>query len=115
MLRKLWNDEAGSIVSAEVVLVATILVVGAVTGLTSVRDAVVTELADVGKAIANVDQSFTVTDVLSHSSATASFGYSDGLDFCDTPGTGAAGPPARCLVVTPAAAIGPGGDDGSTP
>ena len=56
MMKNLWNDEAGFIVSAELVLVATILVIGMITGLTSVRDAVITELADVGGAIGAVNR-----------------------------------------------------------
>ena len=97
MLKKLWNDEAGAIVSAELVLVATILVIGVVTGLSSVRDAVVTELADVGAAIGNVDQSYTVHGSTSHSAATARFGFEDRLDFCDRADRG--GNNSRCLVI----------------
>lgn len=96
MLRKLWNDEAGAIVSAEIVLVATILVIAMVTGLASLRDAVVTELADVGAAIAAVDQSYTVGGITAHSSAVASSAYSDALDFCDD-GTATAG--SRCTTI----------------
>ena len=55
MMRQLWNDEGGVVVSAELVLVGTILVIGLITGLSSLRDAVITELADVGGAIAQLD------------------------------------------------------------
>ena len=41
MFRKLWKDEAGFIVSAELVLVATMLVIGMIVGLTVVRNQVV--------------------------------------------------------------------------
>lgn len=97
MLRKLWNDEAGAIVSAEIVLVATILVIAMVTGLASLRDAVVTELADVGEAIAAVDQSYTVGAITAHSAAVASSAYSDAFDFCDA-GSGAT-VASRCTVI----------------
>ena len=33
MLKRLWNDEGGAIISAELVLVATILVIGMIVGL----------------------------------------------------------------------------------
>ena len=98
MLKKLWNDEAGAIVSAEIVLVATILVIGLVTGLTSLRDGVIEELADVGKAIGNVDQSYTVGGSQSHSSATPSFGFQDAADYCD--GANSTGTNSRCLVIS---------------
>lgn len=96
MLRKLWNDEAGAIVSAEIVLVATILVIAMVTGLASLRDAVVTELADVGAAIANVDQTYTVGGITAHSAAISSSGYSDVADFCDD-GSSVLG--SRCVSI----------------
>ena len=48
MLRELLNDEAGFIVSAELVLIATILVIGLIVGLSSIQHAIVQELNDVG-------------------------------------------------------------------
>ena len=56
MLKRLWSEETGAIVSAEIMLVMTILVIGVIVGLKSVRDSVVTELADVAQALGNIDQ-----------------------------------------------------------
>ena len=61
MLRALLNDEAGFIVSAELVLIATLLVIGLIVGLSEVQHAVVAELNDVGDAIGNVNQSYMYT------------------------------------------------------
>lgn len=61
MLRTLLNDEAGFIVSAELVLVATILVIGMIVGLSEVQHAVVQELGDVADAIGEVNQSYSYT------------------------------------------------------
>jgi len=83
MLRKLWNDEAGAIVSAEIMLVATILVIGMVVGLKSVRDSVLTELADVAQAIANVDQSYSYSGVNGHAASSTGSQFVDSADFCD--------------------------------
>ena len=58
MLKSLWQDEAGFIISAELVLVSTILVVGLVVGLSEVQHAVASELNDVGDAIGSINQSF---------------------------------------------------------
>lgn len=58
MLRKLLNDEAGFIVSAELVLVATLLVIGLIVGLSEVQHAVVSELNDVADAIGQLNQSY---------------------------------------------------------
>jgi len=97
-MKQLWNDESGFIIPAELVLVATILVIGMITGLTSVRDAVITELADVGGAIASINQSYSYTGASSHSSTTAGSVFADLLDFCDGQDTSNAGN-SRCLSV----------------
>ena len=100
MLRKLWSDEAGAIVSAEIVLVATILVIGMVVGLKSVRDAVVTELADVAQAIANIDQSYSFSGVTGHGAATAGSWFIDATDFCDNSvQAGAETSNSKCVLV----------------
>ncbi len=61
MLRTLLNDEAGFIVSAELVLVATILVIGLIVGLSEIQHAVVSELNDVADAIGQLNQSYCFT------------------------------------------------------
>lgn len=95
MLTQLWNDETGAIVTLELVLVTTILGIGVITGLSSLRDAVITELADVGGAISWMDQSYVYHGTSSHSSATASTHHDDHRDFCDECVTTS----ERCLVV----------------
>ncbi|MCA8988155.1 MAG: hypothetical protein KDA78_10960 [Planctomycetaceae bacterium] len=87
MLREFFQDEAGFIVSAELVLIATILVIGLIVGLSSIQHAVVAELNDVGDAIGNVNQSYWYTGF----SAEKSYGhgralkaYTRGSSFNDT-------------------------------
>ena len=46
----LWNDENGVILSAEIVLIGTILVIGCIVGLASLSYAVNNELNDVAQA-----------------------------------------------------------------
>jgi len=84
MLKRLWNEEIGAIVSAEIMLVATILVIGAIVGLKSVRDSVVTELADVAQAIGNVNQSYSYSGASGHHTFTAGASFTDNFDFCDS-------------------------------
>lgn len=55
----LYRDDAGFIVSAELVLVATILVIGLVVGLSAVSTGVNGELQDVGNAFSSVNQSYS--------------------------------------------------------
>ena len=86
LFRNLWADDAGFIVSAELVLVATILVIGLIVGLTSLRNQIVQELVDVGQAIGSVSQSFAFAGVAKHGVAwTDGSGYDDKRDFCQAP------------------------------
>jgi Flp pilus assembly pilin Flp len=55
---ELLFDETGFIVSAELVLIATLLVIGLVVGLSEVQHAVVQELNDVAEAIGALNQSY---------------------------------------------------------
>jgi hypothetical protein len=98
VLHQLWADQTGFVVSMELVLVATILVIGMVVGLATVRDAVVTELADVAAAIGSVNQSYIWDQVTGHSSATAGSEFQDAADFCDT-GDDAADRNSQCVVI----------------
>ncbi len=70
-MMKLWNDEAGFIVSAELVLIATILVLGMIVGLVSVRDQVVQELGDIALAFGRINQSYSFSGITGHTSSTA--------------------------------------------
>ena len=91
MVRQLLNDEAGFIVSAELVLVATILVIGLVVGLSEIQHAVVQELGDVGDAIGRINQSYGYTGFSAENSGpkvgTKSFSagssFADVSDDCD--------------------------------
>lgn len=72
-LASLWADESGAIVSTELVLVGSLVVIAAVTGLSAVRDAVNAELAETAGAIGAINQSYSVGGT----AATPGFGYED--------------------------------------
>jgi hypothetical protein len=81
--RRLWSDEAGFIVSAELVLVSTILVIGMIVGLVSVRNQVVQELVDVGQAVGSLSQSYAYGGINKWWMAfTDGAYYVDKVDFC---------------------------------
>ncbi|MEO2020035.1 MAG: hypothetical protein ABGZ53_37365, partial [Fuerstiella sp.] len=61
MMKNLWNDESGVILSAELVLIGTILVLGMIVGLVNLQVAVVHELADLGDAFGNLSQSYNTS------------------------------------------------------
>ncbi len=84
MIKKLWNGGAGFIVSAELILIATIAVIGLIVGLAAVRDGIVSELSDVAGAIQDVNQSYSIDGVVGHNANTAGFDFLDQTDECDT-------------------------------
>ena len=85
LAKRLWNDEVGFVLSVELVLVATIAVIGLLAGITSVRDAVISELSDVAGAVQDINQSYQYFGVQGHSAATAGADYLDDTDYCDAP------------------------------
>src|SRR5438045_3572735 len=86
MIRAFLADESAAIISTELGLILTLLGIGLIAGLGSLRDAIATELADVGQAVGNMTQSFSLASVLTHGSATPGSGFADALDFGDAPG-----------------------------
>jgi hypothetical protein len=82
MLLRLWNDEVGFVISFELMLVATILVIGMIVGLTTIRDQLIQELGDVAAAIAGVNQSYSYAGVTGHFSSTAGSNFTDLIDAC---------------------------------
>jgi hypothetical protein len=77
IIAQLLNDEAGFIVSAELVLVATIGVLALTVGLSEVAFNINQELEDVGSAIGNINQSF------SYNGTAGSKGQSSGSKYAD--------------------------------
>jgi hypothetical protein len=99
VVARLWKEEAGAIISAEIMLVATILVLGVIVGLKSVRDSVVTELADVAQAVANVNQSYCYSGVTGHAAQMGGGEFNDQSDFCDTNHYPYGGQESKCVSV----------------
>lgn len=91
MIKALWNDEAGVILSAEIVLIGTILVIGMVVGLVELQCSVVDELNDLGDAIGSMNQSFMTSSVGSIKRSTGTYkaitygsSFTDRIDSCDS-------------------------------
>ncbi len=76
LVKKFWCDEAGFLVSLELILAALLLVIGLVAGLQVLRDEVVQELTDTAQAIGAINQSFQIAGVQSVAGATLSLGVS---------------------------------------
>ena len=88
-MRKLFNDEVGFVISAELVLVLTIAVLGMVVGLASMRDSINAELVDLSNAFGAIDTSYSVRGSFKDSNTSkphavvAGFGFRDRGDDCD--------------------------------
>jgi len=84
MLKQLWSDEAGFVVSAELVLIATLLVLGMIVGLSEVQHAVVAELNDVGDAFGSLNQSYMYSGFSAKKKGGGFKSYSRGSIFADS-------------------------------
>lgn len=60
LLNNLLNDEAGFLVSAELVMIATLGILAMAVGLSEVAFNINTELQDVGRAFGSMNQSFNI-------------------------------------------------------
>lgn len=90
MLKKLWNDEAGAVISAELALVLTVGVLAVIVGISEVAVAVNTELNDISNAIGSLDQSFSVSGMIGQDrnsgkvkAYSSGSKFNDGIDDCD--------------------------------
>ncbi len=83
LMAQLTNDETGFIVSAELVLVATIAVLSMVVGLSEVSHNINQELEDVGSAFGSINQSFSVSGLEGYEGWISGSSFYDGEDFCD--------------------------------
>ena len=61
LLKNLWTNDAGFVLSGELVLVSTIGVLGMVAGLSEVANNVNGEMHDTAKAFAGLNQTYSVT------------------------------------------------------
>lgn len=83
MLKALIQDDRGFVVSIELIMIATIAIIGLMAGLSAVRDGVVSEISDVAGGVQDFNQSYRLFGVEGHSGATAGGDFLDARDFCD--------------------------------
>jgi Flp pilus assembly pilin Flp len=84
LAKKMWNDEAGYIVSAELILVATIGVLAMVVGLSEVSIGINEELEDIGSAFGAINQSYCYFGATGHKGHVAGSAFRDKIDQCDS-------------------------------
>lgn len=82
---KLLNDENGFLISAELILVSTIAVLGLVVGLSEVAHNINNELEDVASAFGSINQSFHANGQQSCGKGSiAGSSFDDERDACDS-------------------------------
>ncbi len=60
MLRNLWEDDAGStLVTSEILFIFAILMLGIITGLVALRQALISELTESAQALLALNQSYS--------------------------------------------------------
>ena len=59
LLKQLWNDDQGAVISTELILVVGILVFGIIPGLVALRNSVNSSLATMGNVLTRITPSFT--------------------------------------------------------
>jgi hypothetical protein len=77
--------EDGVLSGADYIITVSIITIGSIIGLATVRDAVLQEFGDIGVALENVSQTYTV-NITFAGGATNTFGFTDGAAPTDTDG-----------------------------
>ena len=80
---ELSKDEKGFIVSMEVALLATIAIVGLLVSLTTTRDAVTRQFAEISSAVQGLSQQYSFNGSVGRSSSTAGSSFAEQPDWCD--------------------------------
>jgi hypothetical protein len=82
MARLIRKSQKGFIVTIELLLLATILVIGLIVGMVSLRDSVLAELSDVSEAIGALNQSYNILGAnnAANTAATAGSEWQDNFD-----------------------------------
>ena len=78
-----WKEDDG-VLTFEWILLITLLTIGIVSGLSSVRDALIDELGDVAQAIIALDQSYSIDHPLVHGVHTSDLTRASNSGFADS-------------------------------
>jgi hypothetical protein len=120
-VQKKRKGQAGFVVTAELLLISTILVLGLITGWVKLRDQTLAELSDSGNAIGAIDQSYTLdgtdwTVDVGQVAEVAGFAYEDATDNgADLDVGGDSDLILYSAAPVPSMSLGAGGEAGTTP
>lgn len=91
LIKTLYRDERGAVLSIEMVMMATIVIIGLLAGLSAYRDALVQELGDSAAGVASLQQSFSIDPIeisgsygdIPYDSYVSGSSFEDQTDFCE--------------------------------
>jgi hypothetical protein len=90
LLRRLWSDDHGALLASEFLFMSAMLVIGTVSGLVAVRQALVSELTETANAVMALDQSFSFSGQSHAAASTAGSSASDHTNSINAASTAAA-------------------------
>ena len=82
--RSLLRDQCGLAFSSDLALFATVLVLGLLAALASIRDSVISELSDAGGFVQDFSQQYDISGLGGPSVQSSGMSFSDGLDHGDS-------------------------------
>lgn len=92
LLRKLWDDDCGGgLLTSELLFLYSLLVLGSVSGLVAMRQALLSELTETAQSLLALNQSYSLSGQSSCESSTGGASASDSsntIGLLSTPGTG---------------------------
>jgi hypothetical protein len=97
----LWHDDSGVTLSTELILITTVLVIGAIVGLSTFRDQLVQEFGDAALAVSSLNQSYSFSGATVGGFTVAGSIFTDTADDCD--GADPPGSEPACISVAEAA------------
>jgi Flp pilus assembly pilin Flp len=59
LLRQLWSDDQGAVISTELILVLTVLIFGIIPGLVALRNSIIAAYGNIGNTLVELVPSFT--------------------------------------------------------
>jgi hypothetical protein len=91
IISRLLSDQTGFVVSAEIMVIVTLLFCATVVGYAVIRDSLVQELGDVGEMVGAVSQSYNISGIQKRKTdgfhaRCSGFGFNDNSDACDCQG-----------------------------
>lgn len=99
LLKQLWKDENGFALSTELILIATVVLIGALVGLSTYRDQLVQEFGDAALAVGALNQSYSFSGGTVAGFTVAGSSFTDLADECDGPDPAGAEPACMNVMV----------------